>query len=86
VHSSLRESAVWQTCPISNPTAFQVREETHPGNSDEKLRCEVAIYIWIRENCPISRYFSFIGSRSSMGKLCVNVLSPFIGLDVLNEQ
>ncbi|KAK0103267.1 hypothetical protein ONS95_005300 [Cadophora gregata] len=23
-----------------------------PGNADEKLRCEVASYLWIQENCP----------------------------------
>lgn len=34
------------------PLPFKVGEETYPGNSDEKLRCEVATYIWIRENCP----------------------------------
>ncbi|KAJ5900366.1 uncharacterized protein N7473_004436 [Penicillium subrubescens] len=34
------------------PLPFKVGEEAHPGNSDEKLRCEVATYIWIRENCP----------------------------------
>lgn len=24
----------------------------HPGNADEKLRTEVATFIWIQENCP----------------------------------
>jgi hypothetical protein len=34
------------------PLPFKIGEETSPGNTDEKLRCEVATYIWIRENCP----------------------------------
>ncbi|KAJ5976555.1 hypothetical protein N7481_010262 [Penicillium waksmanii] len=34
------------------PLPFKIGEETFPGNSNEKLRCEVATYIWILENCP----------------------------------
>ncbi|KAJ5976505.1 hypothetical protein N7481_010212 [Penicillium waksmanii] len=34
------------------PLPFKIGEETFPGNTNEKLRCEVATYIWIHENCP----------------------------------
>ncbi|KAJ5114183.1 hypothetical protein N7456_002717 [Penicillium angulare] len=34
------------------PLPFKIGEETCPGNSDEKLRCEVATYIWLQEKCP----------------------------------
>lgn len=37
---------------IRIPLPFKVGEEMNPGNSDEKLRSEVATYIWIREKCP----------------------------------
>jgi hypothetical protein len=34
------------------PLPYKVGEVESPGNAEEKLRCEVATYIWIRENCP----------------------------------
>lgn len=34
------------------PLPFKIGEANNPGNLDEKLRCEVATYIWIHENCP----------------------------------
>ncbi|BCS25384.1 uncharacterized protein APUU_50095A [Aspergillus puulaauensis] len=34
------------------PLPYRVGEERRPGNADEKVRCEVATYLWIRENCP----------------------------------
>ncbi|EAW25594.1 uncharacterized protein NFIA_044130 [Aspergillus fischeri NRRL 181] len=37
---------------IRIPLPFKVGEEKNPGNVDEKLRCEVATYIWIHQNCP----------------------------------
>lgn len=37
---------------IRIPLPYKVGEENIPGNVGEKLRCEVATYIWIRENCP----------------------------------
>lgn len=37
---------------IRIPLPYKIGEENQPGNVDEKLRCEVATYIWIRENCP----------------------------------
>jgi hypothetical protein len=34
------------------PLPFAVGETFRPGSMDEKLRCEAATYIWLRENCP----------------------------------
>ncbi|PLN86910.1 kinase-like domain-containing protein [Aspergillus taichungensis] len=34
------------------PLPFKIGETNNPGNLDEKLRCEVATYIWIHEKCP----------------------------------
>lgn len=37
---------------IRFPLPYKVGESTCPGNADEKLRCEAATFIWMRENCP----------------------------------
>ncbi|OAQ59631.1 aminoglycoside phosphotransferase [Pochonia chlamydosporia 170] len=37
---------------IRFPLPFKVGESDFPGNSDEKLRSEVATYAWIDKNCP----------------------------------
>ncbi|TAQ88602.1 hypothetical protein B7494_g3062 [Chlorociboria aeruginascens] len=34
------------------PLPYKLGEAKFPGNVDEKLRCEVASYIWIQEHCP----------------------------------
>lgn len=34
------------------PLPYKVGESTHPGNADEKLRTEVAAFIWIQDHCP----------------------------------
>jgi hypothetical protein len=34
------------------PLPYKVGESLFPGNVEEKLRCEVATYIWIENNCP----------------------------------
>lgn len=34
------------------PLPYKTGELERPGNSDEKLRCEAATYLWIEENCP----------------------------------
>jgi len=34
------------------PLPYKVGETVCPGNSEEKLRCETATYIWLQENCP----------------------------------
>ncbi|KAL9127660.1 MAG: hypothetical protein Q9217_003507 [Psora testacea] len=37
---------------IRFPLPYKVGESDHPGNADEKLRCEAATYAWIQANCP----------------------------------
>lgn len=37
---------------IRFPLPFIVGEASHPGNAEEKLRCEAAAYIWIAKHCP----------------------------------
>ena len=37
---------------IRFPLPYKTGETKHPGNSDEKLRCEAANYVWIQSNCP----------------------------------
>jgi hypothetical protein len=34
------------------PLPYKVGEAKFSGNVDEKLRCEVASYLWIQDNCP----------------------------------
>jgi hypothetical protein len=34
------------------PLPYKVGEAEHPGNVDEKLRTEIATYIWLEEHCP----------------------------------
>lgn len=39
------------TAVIRFPLPFNVGEDYAPGAMDEKLRCEAATYIWLKENC-----------------------------------
>lgn len=41
-----------QRALIRFPMPFNIGEGFAPGAMDEKLRCEAATYIWMRENCP----------------------------------
>lgn len=34
------------------PLPYKIGESSHPGNAEEKLRCEAATYIWIQSHCP----------------------------------
>ena len=43
---------VTKTVIIRLPLPYKTGETKHPGNSDEKLRCEAANYVWIQNNCP----------------------------------
>ncbi|KAL5335569.1 hypothetical protein BJX70DRAFT_313637 [Aspergillus crustosus] len=54
---------------IRFPLPYKVGEFTHPGNVDEKLRCEAATFIWLQQNCPdvpIPRLWAFglVGGNS----------------------
>ena len=47
---------------IRFPLPYRVGEEFCPGNAEEKLRCEVATYIWVQQQCPdvpIPKLFGF---------------------------
>lgn len=54
------------------PLPFKIGEANNPGNVDEKLRCEVATYIWIRENCPTVPIPSLYGFAFSNGQTVCN--------------
>lgn len=54
---------------IRFPLPYKVGEAQCPGNAEEKLRSEVATYIWIQDNCPgvpipCLRGFGFAGGWS----------------------
>jgi hypothetical protein len=34
------------------PLPYRVGERSNPGNTDEKILCEVGTYIWLQQNCP----------------------------------
>ncbi|KAG6026763.1 hypothetical protein E4U41_001176 [Claviceps citrina] len=34
------------------PIPYRIGEDNYPGNVEEKLRTEIATYIWLRQNCP----------------------------------
>lgn len=34
------------------PLPYKLGEAERPGNAEEKLRCEAATFIWIKEQCP----------------------------------
>lgn len=37
---------------VNIPLPYKVGEANSPGNAVEKLRCKVASYLWIQDNCP----------------------------------
>lgn len=37
---------------IRLPLPYKLGEDKHPGNIDEKIRCEAGTYVWLQENCP----------------------------------
>ncbi|CRK42141.1 hypothetical protein BN1708_008672 [Verticillium longisporum] len=58
VKSSGRSTTYVLRCPFPH----RVAESQYPGTMDEKLRCEVATYIWIEEHCrdiPIPKLHAF---------------------------
>lgn len=47
------------------PLPYRVGDAFHPGNGDEKIRCEAGTYAWLQENCPdvpIPRLYGFATS------------------------
>ncbi|PKY08415.1 hypothetical protein P168DRAFT_308444 [Aspergillus campestris IBT 28561] len=62
------------------PLPYKIGEDNCPGNADEKLRCEVATYIWIHENCPTvpipTLYgFAFPDGKTFVQVFCVSLFS-----------
>lgn len=57
----------WKKCSakrvlIRFPLPYKVGESAYPGNADEKLRCEAATFIWIRQHhldIPLPRLWGF---------------------------
>ena len=57
----------WDRCSakrvlIRFPLPYKVGESAYPGNADEKLRCEVATFIWIQQHhldIPLPRLWGF---------------------------
>ncbi|TPX21579.1 hypothetical protein DIZ76_015538 [Coccidioides immitis] len=53
---------------IRFPLPYKLEETQYPGNTEEKLRCEVATYIWIRNNCPAIPIPKLFGYAFSEGQ------------------
>lgn len=54
---------------IRFPLPYKIGEAFQSGNVEEKLRCEVATYIWLQSNCPVAPVprlfgFGFPGGKS----------------------
>lgn len=78
VNADLKKTCLPQFVMIRFPLPYRVGEAAHPGNSDEKLRCEAATYAWIDENCPdvpIPRLFGF-GLGTNERVCCMPPRSP----------
>ncbi|RLL93487.1 hypothetical protein CFD26_100822 [Aspergillus turcosus] len=47
---------------IRFPLPYRVGDSFHPGNSDEKVKCEAGTYAWLQQECPtipIPRLYGF---------------------------
>ncbi|RDW68765.1 uncharacterized protein DSM5745_08525 [Aspergillus mulundensis] len=65
---------------IRFPLPYKVGESQHPGNADEKLRCEAATFIWIQQNCPsvpIPRLWGFAFAQGPCFTAIEHI--PFLG-------
>lgn len=58
------------------PLPYKVGEDFHPGNSDEKVRCEAGTYAWLQENCPEVPIPRLYGFALSSGET-VGLTNPF---------
>ncbi|KAL2760844.1 hypothetical protein ACRALDRAFT_2131068 [Sodiomyces alcalophilus JCM 7366] len=50
--SNIRRSKLPRKAIIRFPLPYKIGEEFRRGNVEEKLRCEAATYIWLRNHCP----------------------------------
>lgn len=57
------------------PLPYKVGEKNHPGNAEEKLRCELATYIWMSQHCPRVPIPSLLGFGFASG-LNVSAICP----------
>ncbi|KAJ5930962.1 hypothetical protein N7466_006455 [Penicillium verhagenii] len=53
---------------IRFPLPYRIGEKCCPGNADEKVRCEVGTYAWLKENCPTVPIPHLYGFGLSSGK------------------
>ncbi|KIW87198.1 uncharacterized protein Z519_12100 [Cladophialophora bantiana CBS 173.52] len=53
---------------IRFPLPYRVGDKVHPGNCDEKLRCEAATYAWMHDECPDVRIPHLYGFALSNGR------------------
>jgi hypothetical protein len=60
---------------IRFPLPYKIGENTHPGNADEKVRCEAGIYVWLQENCPDVPIPQLYGFGLSNGQSVRNYLA-----------
>lgn len=58
---------------IRLPLPYRIGENRCPGNADEKVRCEVETYTWVKENCPTVPIPHLYGFGLSMGKLYARI-------------
>jgi len=54
---------------IRFPLPYRIGESPCPGNADEKVRCEVGTYAWLKENCPTVPIPQLYGFGLSKGKI-----------------
>lgn len=53
---------------IRFPLPYRIGDKAHPGNGDEKLRCEAATYALFQERCPEVRVPHLYGFALSTGQ------------------
>lgn len=59
------------------PLPCRVGDAFHPGNGDEKIRCEAGAYAWLQENCPDVPIPILYGFATSTGQTVRHfILSP----------
>ncbi|KAJ5144449.1 hypothetical protein N7526_001957 [Penicillium atrosanguineum] len=64
---------------IRFPLPYRIGENCCPGNADEKVRCEVGTYTWLKENCPTVPIPHLYGYGLSSGRTFIEFSSlPFL--------
>ena len=71
---------------IRFPLPYRIGENTHPGNADEKVRCEAGTYAWIEENCADITIPKLYGLRLSTGQtVCSHLMHREFQMGVTYE-